>query len=190
MEEHYDHFCKRLGVIPFSFVPQCLTIDMKIKDQNEKFEVTFASAKISELIDELNSIKDQDYFDIEELKRIQDRMRDDIANYIKATKEEIKQYLGVGRIIKIVTSDGISGTNSKYYKFTKIDLEKRGQITYDLLQVFDGEFERRVEHKINETEYVDILLDDFRYSYDSLKEGEDVNKEWEYYLSLINWNEQ
>lgn len=160
---------------------------MKIKNQDEQFEVTFASAKISELISELNSLKNQDYFDIEELKRIQDRMQEDKAEYIREAKEELKQYLGVGRIIKVVTSDGVSGVRSKYYKFTNIDLENRGEITYDLLEVFEGEFERKIEHKVKEKEYIDFLLNDFRYVYDSPREGEEVNKEWEKFINLLNY---
>ena len=159
---------------------------MKIRNYLDKQEVGFASLRVSELIKELNSIEGkQDYFDISELEKARDKMEADIFSYIDRTKEELKIYIEVGKIVKIDTSDGVSCLRSKYFKFTSVDFEKRGEIEFEYLEVVHGEYQNSIEYKKKETSRVDEVLTEFRYIYDSPKSGEVVDKEWEKYYNLI-----
>ena len=155
---------------------------MKIKEFDEKLEVMLVSAKVSALIDELKGIPGQDYFNIEELEKTRDRMRDDVCSYLdEVRKAAAESSIRVGKIIRLDTSDGISWTKNMYLKFSEVRPED-DEVVYDLIEVVKGDSVNGVVHKEQERKSFSEIVSSVS---SGIKEGPDIDAEYDNYLKSL-----
>lgn len=155
---------------------------MKIKDYDNRLDVTVASARVSALIDQLKGIPGQDYFSIEDLEKTRERMRDDIWNYSEEVrKKAAESCIKVGKIIRLTTSDGISWTKKTYLKFSEVRPED-DEVVCDLIEVVKGDSVNGISYKEQETMTFSEILTSVS---SGAKEGPDIDEEYSNYLKSL-----
>ena len=155
---------------------------MKIKDYDNRLDVTVASARVSALIDQLKEIPGQDYFSIEDLEKTRERMRDDVCSYLAdVRKKAAESCIRVGKIIRLDTSDGISWTKKTYLKFSEV-IPEDDEVVCDLIEVVKGDSVNGISYKEQERESFSEILTSVS---SGTKEGPSIDEEYNNYLKSL-----
>ena len=155
---------------------------MKIKDYDNRLDVTVASARVSALIDQLKGIPGQDYFNIEDLEKTRERMRDDVCNYLDdVRKSAAESCIRVGKIIRLDTSDAISWTKKTYLKFSEVRPED-DEVVYDLVEVVKGDSVNGIAYKEQERKSFSEIITSVS---SGIKEGPDIDAEYGNYIKSL-----
>lgn len=155
---------------------------MKIKDYDNRLDVSVASARVSALIDQLKEIPGQDYFNMEDLEKTRERMRDDIWNYSEEVrKKAAESCIKVGKIIRLTTSDAISYTKKTYLKISEVRPED-DQVICDIIEVVKGDTVNSISYKEQEREAISEILTSVS---SGIKEGPDIDEEYGNYIKSL-----
>ena len=155
---------------------------MEIKNFNEQIKVWEIEFKLRELIAAVNNTPGQDYLNVQELEEKVKKLQEDQAYYKQKIKDDTYKIIQPGELIKVESSDGVSGVKIEYYQVTEHN-EDRNLFYYNLLTVFRGEYENKIEYKVKEYVTTDELCDYLKYK--KIEKGPEVKTEFDHYMEVL-----
>ena len=156
---------------------------MKIINSDSYHNAWNVNYKLDELIGYLKELPGQDYLDVSELEKKRDKVKADMEEYKQSLRNKLK--VKEGEIFMTTSSDGISGVRREFYYIKKIDTNKPSpEIEFDYLEVFEGDFKRKISYSEKESDYLECFLNSLsKYKQEM---GTQVLVDWNYYTNLLN----
>lgn len=156
---------------------------MKIIDSESYNDAWSVKFKLDELISCIKDLQDQDYLNLAELEKARDEIKADMEEYKQSLRNKLK--VKEGDIFMTTSSDGISGVRREFYYIKKIDTNKPSpEIEFDYLEVFEGDFKRKISYSEKESDYLECFLNTIANYKQEM--GTQVLVGWNYYTNLLN----